>query len=244
MKLSRTLSGSHGRVRDLIAALALTLVIGPTACSKTKPDGTSPPEDGDGKQAKRGKDRKNDKGNDGGDAGDAGGDAGGDGGEPAKACEAKTADAPTPLFGERLLIRAPLNVDLQEQNPALAIAQTTGGFVSACEGTVDRMILNLYQNDKKKPLTKYADELFEALEKSGYTGGTREKPLQDSDTDHAFIADYPAANGQPASKLYIALKRRQDVIVALTYQTRTEEFPKLEATFKASADSLLVAPPG
>lgn len=231
MKLSRT----------LFLALGLALMIGPASCSKTKPEGTSPPDDGEGKQAKRGKDRKHKD-----DGGDDGADGGGEdgGGEPAKTCEAKTADAPTPLFGEKVLIRPPVNVDLQEQNPTFAVAQTTGGFVSACESTVDRMTMLLFQNDKKKPLTKYADEFYEALEKNGYTGGSREKPIQDSDTDHAFVADYPAANGQPASKLYIALKRRQDVIIALTYQTRPEEFPKLEPTFKASADSLLVAPPG
>ncbi|HET6583202.1 MAG TPA: hypothetical protein VFG69_07140, partial [Nannocystaceae bacterium] len=64
MKLSRT----------LFLALGLALTIGPAACSKTKPEGTSPPDDGDGKQAKRGKDRKN-KGDDGG--GEEGGAEGG-----------------------------------------------------------------------------------------------------------------------------------------------------------------------
>lgn len=227
---------------SLFATLTLALSVGSTACNKQKPEGTNPPEDGAGDDtAKRGGGGRKNKGKeDGGDTGDGGGDTK----QPEKACEAKTADAPTPLFGERLLIRTPINVDLQEQNPTFAVAQTTGGFVSACEGTVDRMMLNLYQNDKKKPLAKYADELYEALEKGGYHNGTREKPLVDTDTDHAFVADYPAAGGQPASKLYIALKRRQDVIVALTYQTRSEEFSKLESTFKASADSLLVAPPG
>ncbi len=227
---------------SLFATLMLALSIGPTACNKQKPEGTNPPEDGagDGQEAKRGGGRKN-KGKD-----DGGGKDGGDGGgeEPAKACEAKTADAPTPLFGEKVLIRPPVNVDLHEENPTFAVAQTTGGFVSACEGTVDRMTMLLFQNDKKKPLAKYADEFYSALEKNGYTGGTREKPQVDSDTDHVFVAEYPPAGGQPASKLYIALKRRQDVIIALTYQTRPDEYGKLEATFRASADSLLVAPPG
>lgn len=230
---------------SLVSAALLALSIGPTACNKQKPDGTNPPEDGDGAQAKRGKDRKNKKDKDGGDGGaDGGGDAGDGGGEPAKSCDAKTADAPTPLFGEKVLIRPPVNVDLHEENPTFAVAQTTGGFVSACEGTVDRMTMLLFQNDKKKKLAAYADEFYAALEKNGYTGGTRSPAQVDSDTDHAFVAEYPAAGGQPASKLYIALKRRQDVIIALTYQTRPEEFPKLEPTFKASADSLLVAPPG
>jgi hypothetical protein len=228
---------------SLFSAALLALSIGPTACNKQKPEGTNPPEDGDGKEAKRGRDRKN-KGNDGGDGGGEGGE-GGDGGEPAtQSCEAKTADAPTPLFGEKVLIRTPVNVDLHEENPTFAVAQTTGGFVSACEGTVDRMTMLVFQNDKKKKLSTYADEFYSALEKNGYTGGTRNPAVVDSDTDHAFVAEYPAAGGQPASKMYIALKRRQDVIIALTFQTRPEEYTKLEPTFKASADSLLVAPPG
>ena len=228
---------------SLFSAALLALSIGPTGCNKQKPDGTNPPEDGDGNQSKRGRDRKN-KGKDGGDGGAEGGDAG-EGGEPTEqSCEAKTADAPTPLFGEKVLIRTPVNVDLHEENPTFAVAQTTGGFVSACEGTVDRMTMLIFQNDTKKPLGKYADEFYSALEKNGYTGGTRETPQVDSDTDHAFVAEYPAAGGQPASKLYIALKRRQDVIIALTYQTRPDEWTKLEATFKASADSLLMTPPG
>jgi hypothetical protein len=226
---------------SVLSAFVLALVLGPAGCDKNKPDGTNPPEDGadDGGKKQSRRDRKKDR-----EAGDGGGEDGGDGGEAPKSCEAKTADAPTPLFGEKVLIRPPVNVELHEENPTFAVAQTTGGFVSACEGTIDRMTMLIFQNDKKKPLAKYADEFYSALEKNGYTGGTRDKPSVDSDTDHAFVAEYPAAGGQPASKLYIALKRRQDVIIALTYQTRPDEFPKLEPTFKASADSLLVAPPG
>jgi hypothetical protein len=227
---------------SLFSAVLLALSIGPTACNKQKPEGTNPPEDGDGKQARRGGRGK--KGNDDGGGAEGGGEEGDGGGEPAQSCEAKTADAPTPLFGEKVLIRPPINVDIHEENPTFAVAQTTGGFVSACEGTVDRMTMLVFQNDKKKKLSVYADEFYTALEKNGYTGGTRAPAVVDSDTDHAFVAEYPAAGGQPASKMYIALKRRQDVIIALTYQTRPEEFPKLEPTFKASADSLLVAPPG
>ena len=232
-------------VRTVFAStLVLALSLGVSGCTKPKPDGTTPP-GGTGDTAATG---GNDSGGASGDAG-SGGDSGGepDGDKPAtpaKVCEAKVADAPTPLFDEKVLIRPPVNVELIEENPTKAEAVVSGGFVSACEATIDRMTLLVFANDKKKSAKVFADEFLENLAKGGYTGGVKGTPIVETNDEFDISIEYPAAGGQPASVLYIAVRRRFENFFTLVYQTRPGEFAALKPTFTKSASSLLVAKPG
>jgi hypothetical protein len=224
-----------------ISAISFSLGLAIPACKNTPPDGTSnPPGSGDA-VGKRGK-RK--RGGDGGasDGGEEGGEEGG--GEAPKSCEAKVADTPTALFGDQVLIRPPINVELVEDNPTFATTFTSGGFVSACEATVDRMSLFVFNNDKKKNVKAYMDEVIDTmLANSGYKGGTRGKNFVESDVQLDTEIEYPAADGQPPAKLYISVKKLYQYALVVVFQTRPDEFGALQPSFKASAESLIVLPP-
>lgn len=234
-------------VRTVTAStLVLALSLGMGGCNKTKPDGTTPPTTGGDTAATGG----GDAGSGGDTAATGGGDTGGGdtgGGEkpaPPKNCEAKVADAPTALFGEQVLIRPPINVELNEENPTMAVGAVSGGFVSACEATVDRMTLLVFENDKKKSAKAFGEEFIaDYLTKGGYTGGTNGTPVVETNDEFDISVEYPAAGGQPASVLYIAVRRRHANFFTLVYQTRPGEFAALKPTFTASAKSLLVKKP-
>mgnify|MGYP007011839494 CR=1 FL=1 len=231
MNVVRNLLGSA-----LTCALALGVAPG---CKPTKPDGTTPP---DGSSSKPSKKRAAKGGDDGGSI--AEGDDGGDDGAAAVAkCEAKVADAPTPLFNEKVLIRPPVNVELVEENPTYATTYASSGFVSACDATVDRMHIFVFENDAKKGLDKYLDEFIDVyLVKSGFKGGSRGDNYVATKTDMHTSVEYPPAGGQPPATLYVATARRFNNIFMIVYQTRPDEFPALQPSFKESAESLLVIP--
>jgi hypothetical protein len=173
-----------------------------------------------------------------------GGNSDAPGKETSKACTTEVADTPTPLFGEKVLIRPPVNVELVEDNPTFATTFASAGFVSACDATVDRMSIFVFQSDPKKAIGTYMDEVIDdMLTKSGFKGGTPGEPVVDTETDVHKAVEYAAADGQPPAMLYIAVTRKFDNVFVVVYQTRPDEFSALEPTFKASAESLLVIPP-
>lgn len=228
-------------VRTLVApVLSLSLGLGLAACGPDKPAGSSnPPEDGNATPS---------AGEGGGDDGAASAaDEGGGGDDGAAAatakCDAQVASTPTSLFSDRVLIRPPVNVVLVEDSPMFATTYQSGGFVSACDGTVDRMSVFVFQNDAKKTLGTYASEVIDdMLPKSGFSGGTRGSNHVDTATDLHTDVEYPAGDGSPPAKLYIGVTRKLDLVLVVIYQTRPDEFGVLMPTFKESANSLLVVP--
>jgi len=229
-------------VRSVFAStLVLALSTGIGGCDKKKPEGTTPPTSG-GDTAATGGDASS-GGDSGGSAGGSGGDSGGETPPPAKACEAKVADAPTALFDERVLIRPPVNVELIEDNPMKAEAVVSGGFVSACEATVDRMSLFVYENDTKKSAKVFADEFLENLARGGFSGGTKSSAIVETNDEFDISVEFAASGGNPATVMYLAVRRRHSNFFIIVYQTRPGEFPALKPTFTASAKSLLVKKP-
>lgn len=232
----------------LTSACSFAIALAGAGCKPKTPDGTTPPGDGGGGSATDG--GGDGGGDDGGaatdDGGGGGGDGGGDGGSaPPANCEAKTADTPTPLFGEQVLIRPPVGVEfMQDDNPTFAQASSSAGFVSACDATVKRVLVFVFQNDKKKGLDATADEFLSTLEQQGYAGGKKGEPLVDTKTDYHTVVEYPASGGNPASNLYVAVARRYDNVFVVVYEAEPADFKALQPTFKASAESLLVIPPG
>lgn len=234
MKLARSLAKL-----PVSLALCLSVALPLPACKNTPPDGTSNPPGSGEEVGKRGK-RK--RGDDGAEGGEEGGEEGG--AEPPKTCEAKVADTPTALFGDQVLVRPPINVEIVEDNPTFATTFTSGGFVSACEATVDRMSLFVFQNDKKKNVKAYMDEIINTmLAGSGFKNGTRGKNHVETEVQLDTEIEYPAGDGAPPAKLYISVKKLYQFALVVVYQTRPDEFGALLPTFKASAESLIVLPP-
>ncbi len=238
------LNGIFAPASSIVLCLGLLAPVG--GCNKNKPDGTSNPPGGDGPAVASGgaTDPGSDAGGDegSGDAGDSGGDSGA--APAAAACKAKVADTPTALFGDKVLIRPPVNVELVEDNPTVAKTYASEGFVSACDATVDRMFLFVFENDKKKDAGKYMEEVIdEMLVKNGYTGGTRGKNFAESAVQVDTEVEYPAANGAPPTKLYVSVKKLYDNTLVTVFATRPDEFGALAPSFTESAASLIVIPP-
>lgn len=163
--------------------------------------------------------------------------------EPVAPCEARLADAPTALFGDRLLIRPPANVELREENPTFAVAQVQGGFVVTCDATLRRMMLHVFRDTPSKSIGDFAREFVEALEKNGYVGARDIDWTLREDTRRRGTVLVPAAQGQPEAMLLIDVNRRTDLVIALTFEASPADFTRLEPTLRASSDTLLVAPP-
>jgi len=160
---------------------------------------------------------------------------------PPKQCDAQVADVPTALFDSKVLVRPPINVELIEENPTYA--KTYADFVSACEATVDAMNLFVFENDKKKTMAVYMDEIIDQmLPKSGFANGKRGKNHVESANDLHTEVEYAAGNGTPPAKLYVAATRKQQFILVAIYQTRPDEFSVLLPTFTASAKTIFVVP--
>ncbi len=233
----------NGSFTSIVLCLGLLAPL--SGCDKNRPDGAAQPPGGDGAVAATTDGASDGSGDDSGGASD-GGDSGGDtGAEPAPAaCDAKVADTPTALFGDKVLIRPPLNVELVEENPTMAQTYASGGFVSACDATVDKMYLLVFPNDKKKDAATYMVETIDgALVAAGYANGTRGKNFVESATQVDTAVEYPAGEGAPPAKLYVSVKKLYDNTLVTVFVTRPAEFDTLAPTFQESAASLIVLPP-
>ncbi len=220
-------------------------------CGTKKPPGTNPPgETGGGGDGGGG---SSDGGGgdvtDGGGGGDASGGGGGDGGSNAggggsDTCDAKVADTPTLLFGDQVIIRPPTGVEFQlDDNPMVQQAMMSGGFISACDGTIKRMLITVYEMDKKKKPAKLMDEFVTSLEAQGYKGGKKSSAHVDSATDYHISVEYAGGGGAPATLLYLAVARRGDKDFVVVIEIAPGEFKLLKPTMEASAKSLFVVPP-
>ncbi len=226
-------------VRILAPALSLALVAPLGGCGKQKIPGTTPP--GSDVAAV-------DPGNPDTPAASADGKPGKNDAPPVaedptkKKCEAKVADTPAALFEDKVMIRPPINVELVEETPSFAT--TYAKFVSTCDATVDRMNLFVFENDKKKGVDKYMEEMInDFLPKNGYSGGKRGEDYVSSKVRMDTSVEYPPGKGAPAAVLYISVKKLYSFTLVAIYQTRPPEFNALQKTFTASAESLLVLPP-
>ena len=234
----------NGSFTSIVLCLGLLAPL--SGCDKNKPDGAAQPPGGGGAVAATTDGASDGSGDDSGGASD-GGDGGGDDGgaaPAAAACEAKVADTPTALFGDKVLIRPPMNVELVEENPTMAQTYASGGFVSACDATVDKMYLLVFENDKKKDAAAYMTETIDgALVAAGYSNGTRGKNFVESATQMDTAVEYPAGDGAPPAKLYVSVKKLYDFSLVTVFVTRPAEFDALAPTFQESAASLIVLPP-
>ncbi|MCX4239938.1 hypothetical protein [Paraliomyxa miuraensis] len=234
--------------KSVAPAILLGLCIGLAGgCGSKKPPGTNPPgEDGGGKAGKKPKKRGggNDAGGDGGSVAD-GGD-GGDGGEAAAptTCEAKVADTPTLLFGDQVIIRPPVGVEFPpDENPMVQTAIMSGGFMSACDAIIKRMMVFVYEVDKKKKPAKLMDEFISTLESQGYAGGTRSEAYVDTATDYHMSVEYGGGGGNSAVVLYLGVARRGDKDFIVMLESEPADFKLLKPTYEESAKSLFVVPP-
>jgi hypothetical protein len=216
-------------------------------CGAKKPPGTNPPgEDGGGGGRKGGSKRGGGKTDGGGGAvTDGGGDTGsGDGGgtQPTT-CDAKVADTPTLIFGNGVMLRPPIGVEFPpDDNPFVQTAIMSGGFVSACDATIKRVMIFIYEADKKRKLPALVDEFLKTLEPQGFTGGTKSAAYVDSATDYHISVEFAGGGGSQATVLYLGASRRNDKDFVAVYEMDPSELGLLKPTLEESAKSLLIVP--
>jgi hypothetical protein len=219
-------------------------------CGPKKPPGTNPPgesggdgggggggtSDGGGGSTDGGGGTKTDGG------GETGGGDGGSGAAPTS-CDAKVADTPSLIFSDLVMLRPPIGVEFQlDDNPMVQTAAMSGGFVSACDASIKRVMVFVYAVAKKKKPTALMDEFIKSLEAQGYTGGTKSAPYVDTATDFHLSVEYGGGGGSQATTLYLAVARRGDKDFIAVYETDPNEFKLLKPTFEESAKSILLVP--
>jgi hypothetical protein len=218
-------------------------------CGPKKPPGTNPPGetdggDGGGGGASDGGGGASDDGGGGAVTDGGGGETGGDGGGAAPtSCDAKVADTPALIFGDAVMLRPPIGVEFPpDDNPMVQSASMSGGFVSACDASIKRVMVFLYEVDKKRKPAKLMDEFIETLKSQGYTGGTKSSPYVDTATDYHVSVEYGGGGGSQATTLYLAVSRRGTHDFMLVFESSPEEFKLLKPTFEESAKSILLVP--
>lgn len=167
--------------------------------------------------------------------------------EPVEGCPADLAVTPAALLQESVLVRPPKGVEFSpdEGNPVFAQAIANGGFVSVCDTTVRRVVFLAIDHDPTKTLSEATDEFASTLATQGYVDGTSEVTYDDHREHHRHF-EFPAAGRSPAVALYVAmLQRKRDgdaVTYVLVYEALPDDYRRLEPTFQASSNSLLVVP--
>lgn len=237
--------------RNVVAPAILGLCVGLAGgCGPKKPPGTTPPGETGGETTDGGGETTdtNTGTDDGGttstETTDGGGDGGGDGGAAAPTeCGAKVADTPTLLFGDKVIFRPPPGVEfIPDGNPTFAQAMMSGGFISTCDANIKRVMISLFDVDKKRSMPKLLDEMVEALAQQGYAGGNKSGPFVDTKTDHHIAMEYGGDGGSQATVLYIAAARRGDTDFVIIYESAPEEYKLLKPTYEESAKSLFIVP--
>ncbi|MCH9687148.1 MAG: hypothetical protein K0V04_37275 [Deltaproteobacteria bacterium] len=219
-------------------------------CGGKKPPGTTPPSDTGGTSADGGattgtpaETGSGGSSDDGGAVADPGA-GGGDGPAAPTTCDAKIADTPTLLFNDQVILRPPHGVEfVPDGNPMVQQAIMSGGFMSACDALIKRMLVTAYEVDKKRKPAKLMDEFITSLESQGYTGGKRSSVYLDTATDYHLSVEYGGGGGSEATVLYLAVARRGERDFIVVIESTPGDFKLLRPTFEASAKSLFIVPP-
>lgn len=253
------------RTRTLISSslvLALSVALG-AGCKPEPPGGTTPPDSGNaaGDGGGSGGDGGAATGNGGGDGGDGGGNggaAGGDGGGSgdllAKAiateCPAEVdEEAPTSVFNDAVLIRLPKGVEtFVEETPFFAYANPKNAPSVTCvegvpEATITDGRMGYFEDDKKKPAKESAREVMEQLgykeakilEESGGGSGDRR--------NYTMILDAPEEEGVPPATAMLHLKSAHGRMHYILWAAHPDAWNALKATFKKSAEGMLLLNP-
>jgi len=248
------------RTRTLISSslvFALSVALG-AGCKPEPPGGTTPPDSGNAAGTGGGDSGGGDGG--GGDGGNGGGDGGNGGGDVsdddlmAKAiateCPAEVdEEAPTSVFNDAVLIRLPKGVgSFVEETPFFAYMNPSNApSVSCVEGVQEATItdgrMGYFEDDKKKDIKESAREVMEQL---GYQDATvlEEKGGGSGDRrTYSMSLEAPEAEGAPAAKAYLHLKSAHGRMHYILWAAHPNAWNALKATFKKSADGMLLLDP-
>lgn len=159
-------------------------------------------------------------------------------------CEPAVADVPTTLFKDRVLVRLPIGVELNEVPLAAGSPWARSGaaeMVSACGATVRQVAIGLVSTARDGALADVRDEVLARV----HTLAPGAIQWQDVRTDERGLdGTYTiAGEGGPIRGLFV-LKQKHGQLVWALYEASPEAFDKLVPTFRTSSTRLLVLPGG
>lgn len=153
-------------------------------------------------------------------------------------CEAAVAD-PVALFGDRVLMRLPIGVEVKEVMPLLA-RSGEAEMVSACGAKVRHVSIGAAAAGQ--PALALRDALF--TEVYGLDpGGVRWTDEQAKGTGWAGSFTLAEVPGERVPiRGWFALKEKGKLVVWALFEAHADDYPRLEQTFRASGERLLVVP--
>lgn len=234
--------------RNVVAPAVLGLCLGLAGgCGPKKPPGTTPPGETGGEAGDGGETAATDASNGGSEGTDTpdttAGDTGGTETPPPADCAAKVADTPTLLFNDKVIFRPPPGVEfVLDGNPTFAQASMSGGFISTCDASIKRVMISVFEAQKKRKPAAVANEMIEALASQGYADGKKSAVFVDTANDYHLSVEYAGAGGSQATVLYIAVARRGDTDFVIIYESGPEDYKLLKPTYEESAKSLFIVP--
>jgi hypothetical protein len=161
--------------------------------------------------------------------------------EPAPPCAAAVADAPTPLFGDTVLIRPPVGVELVEMTPGFARSQAP--TTSACDRVVKHMFVGVFENEPSSSLADMRDRTMAATDLLSDAITWTETHEQPNRLESAYATRATAEGATPVRGWFV-ITRMNDVVAWVLLESSAADFDALAPTFKASGERLLMLPRG
>lgn len=159
---------------------------------------------------------------------------------PRVACEADMAD-PVLLFGERLVARLPVGVEVVEVAPERA--RTTGEAVSACGAVVRQVVIGVVAHDPDRSAEALRDAIFKEIHGLG-PGAIEWRTAVGSRRPYEYEASYaiaavPGLVRGPIRGWFAIRERPPRQAAWALYEAHPEEYPTLEQSFRESGKRLL-----
>lgn len=157
-------------------------------------------------------------------------------------CEPEVADVPTTLFKDRVLVRLPIGVEVNEAPLAAGSPWARSGaaeMVSACGATVRQVAIGLVPAAEDVALAGVRDEVLARVH--ALAPGAIQ--WQDVRTDERGLdGTYTIAGEGGPLRGWFVLKRKHGQLVWALYEASPEAFEALVPTFRMSSTRLLVLP--
>jgi len=156
----------------------------------------------------------------------------------AGACDGELADVPTALFKDRVLVRLPIGVEVNEVSSASGsmVARTGAGeSVSTCGAAVRHVAIGLVAAASERALEAVRDQVFADVH--GAAAGAIQ--WQDVVSDERGLEGSYSVG--PIRGWFVLKKKHGDLVWAL-YEASPDAYTKLAPTFRMSSKRLLVVP--
>ena len=158
---------------------------------------------------------------------------------PVEGCDAELSDAPVALFGDTMLSRLPVGVEVTEVSPTLA-KMLAPQAVSTCGAVVRMAALGRIEAAPARSVTEIRDAIVGG--ELGFRPGTLTWSEEFPQDRHYHGAYTRVGEGGGRFKGWFALLQKMGVGVWVAYETDEGSWPALAATFQQAGKRVLIVP--